>query len=265
MELFDTHAHFEGTAEETAAMLGRAFDAGVVRVMAVGGSEELNAGVALAADVAGGRVAAAGTGRRFPEVFRAVGWDRDQVGRELPDLSYDGVRAVGEIGLDYHYSPETRRGQMDLFGRQLELARALDLPVIIHTRDADDDTLGLLREIPSRGVVHSFTGGPEFCRGLLDLGLYVSMSGIVTFRAADNVRESAMVVPDDRLLVETDTPFLAPVPKRGNPNEPAFVVHTAAFLAALRGMTADAFAALATANALAAFRPPAARDAEEPL
>jgi len=153
---------------------------------------------------------------------------------------------------------------MDLFGRQLELARTLDLPVIIHTRDADDDTLGLLREIPSRGVVHSFTGGPAFCRSLLDLGFYVSMSGIVTFRAADNVRESAMVVPDDRLLVETDTPFLAPVPKRGNPNEPAFVVHTAEFLAALRGMTAEAFAALTTANALAAFRPPAASHEGEP-
>jgi TatD DNase family protein len=139
---------------------------------------------------------------------------------------------------------------MDLFARQLELARSLGLPVVIHTRDADDDTLGLLREIPSKGIIHCFTGSPGFCRALLDLGFYVSISGIVTFRAADNVRESALVVPDDRILVETDSPFLAPVPKRGGPNEPAFVVHTAKFLAELRGTSFGDFAALTTRNAL---------------
>lgn len=238
IQLFDTHCHFEGTAEEIAAQLDRAAAAGVTRVMAVGGSESLNAGVERAA-----------AGR--PQVLRAIGWDRDQIGRDLPPLDYTGVAAVGEIGLDYHYDPDSRKAQLDLFGRQLELARRLDKPVVIHTREADDDTLGLLREIPSKGVIHCFTGNPSFCRALLDLGFYVSISGIVTFRAADNVRESALVVPDDRILVETDSPFLAPVPLRGNPNEPAFVVHTAKFLADLRHTPFAAFAALTTANARA--------------
>ncbi len=230
-ELFDTHAHFEGTREETAAAVARARAAGVTRIMAVGGSERLNAGTALFA-------------------YRAIGWDRDQVGKCLPELDYTGAAAVGEIGLDYHYSPETRNAQRELFARQLELAGRLDLPVVIHTRDADDDTLGLLREIPSKGIIHCFTGNPRFCRDLLDLGFFISISGIVTFRAADNVRESALVVPDDSILVETDSPFLAPVPMRGNQNEPAFVIHTAKFLADLRKTTFESFSSLTTRNAI---------------
>ena len=243
MELFDTHAHFEGTAEETSAALSRAFAAGVTRVMAVGGSESLNDGAR--------RAASAALAPGMPAVCMALGWDRDQAGRELPEPDLAGVAAVGEIGLDYHYSPETRREQMDLMARQLELASARSLPVVIHTRDADADTLGLLREIPSKGVIHCFTGNPKFCRELLDLGFYISISGIVTFRAADNVRESAAVVPDDRLLVETDSPFLAPVPLRGQANEPAFVVRTVEFLAKMRGTDLESLAALTTANALA--------------
>ncbi len=247
MELFDTHAHFEGTAEETAAVLVRARAAGVSHVLAVGGSADLNRGVETAF------AAALSAPDASPVVLKAVGWDRDQIGRELPELDHAGCCALGEIGLDYYHSPETRHAQIELMGRQLERARALDLPVVIHTREADDDTLGLLREIPSKGVIHCFTGNPRFCRKLLDLGFYISVSGIVTFRAADNVRESALVVPDDRILVETDSPFLAPVPKRGTANEPAFIVHTAKFLADLRGMPADLFAALTTANARALF------------
>ena len=231
MELFDTHAHFEGTPDETRAAVERARDAGVTRIMSVGGSESLNKGT---------------EGFRY----RAIGWDRDQAGRDLPKLDYTGVAAVGEIGLDYHYSPETRAAQRELFARQLELARSLGLPVVIHTRDADDDTLGLLREIPSRGIIHCFTGTPRFCRDLLDLGFMISISGIVTFRAAENVRESALVVPDDRILIETDSPFLAPVPMRGNANEPAFIVHTARFLADLRNTQVEDFARLTTDNAL---------------
>ena len=231
IELFDTHAHFEGTREEAAAAVERAFAANVTRIMAVGGSESLNAGTDGFA-------------------YRAIGWDRDQVGKSLPELDYAGVSAVGEIGLDYHYSPGTREQQRELFAKQLELAKKLGLPVVIHTRDADDDTLGLLREIPSRGIIHCFTGSPGFCRALLDLGFYISISGIVTFRAADNVRESALAVPDDRILVETDSPFLAPVPLRGNPNEPAFVVHTAKFLADLRKTSFESFAAQTTSNAI---------------
>jgi len=240
--LFDTHAHFEGTADEIGECLDRAHSAGVTRIMAVGGSESLNAGVARAAE-----------GR--PWVLKAVGWDREQIGRELPDLDYTGIAAVGEIGLDYYYSAETRGAQLALFSRQLELARSLGKPVVIHTREADDDTLGVLREIPSRGIIHCFTGNPVFCRRLLDLGFFISISGIVTFRAADNVRESAQVVPEDRLLIETDSPFLAPVPMRGKANEPAFLVHTAQFLADLRKTTREAIAALTSQNGISLLEP----------
>ena len=218
--------------------LDRAFAAGVAYVMAVGGSETLNDGAMRAAEIR-------------PHVLKALGWDREQVGKKLPPVDYTGVSAIGEIGLDYHYAPETRDAQLALFGEQLEIARIFDKPVVIHTRDADDDTLGILREIPSKGVIHCFTGSPDFCRRLLDLGFYVSLSGIVTFRAADNVRASARVIPDDRLLIETDSPFLAPVPMRGKPNEPAFLVHTAKFLSELRKTPIETFASMTTANAFA--------------
>jgi TatD DNase family protein len=233
-ELFDTHAHFEGSAEDIRRVTERSAAAGVTRIMAVGGNPQLNAATEAFA-------------------YRAIGWDRDMAGKDTDPLDYTGVAAVGEIGLDYHYSPETAKAQMELFALQLETARAFGLPVVIHTRDADDDTLGILREIPSRGVIHCFTGSPKFCRALLDLGFMISISGIVTFNAADNVRESALVVPDDRILIETDSPFLAPVPVRGRPNEPANLVYTARFLAALRNMPFEDFASLTVSNAIKLF------------
>ena len=262
MRLYDTHCHFErADPTEIAAVLSRAKAAGVERLMAVGGSPALNESAALAAEVANEALVA-------PKVVCAVGLDREQVKgprRETEDLggpetldlsprlsssvSSPFLAAWGEIGLDYHYSPETREAQLRLFGGQLEEARKRDLPVVIHTREADDDTLALLREIPSRGIIHCYTGTPAYARRFLDLGLYISFSGIVTFRPADNVRESALVVPDDRILIETDSPFLAPVPLRGQQNEPAFIAHTCEFLARLRGKSADDFAELTFTNA----------------
>lgn len=235
MELFDTHAHFTQTKEEIAAIIARAKECGVTRIMAVGGSEELNHGVALAAECSG-------------DIYRAIGWDREQVDRDLPELDYKGIDAVGEIGLDYYYSKETRKKQLDLMAMQLEKASLLGLPVVIHTREADDDTLGLLRDIPSRGIIHCFTGSALFCRKLLDLGFYISYSGIVTFRLADNVRESAKIVPDDRILIETDSPYLSPVPLRGKTNEPSHIAHTARFLADLRKTPEELFAAITIEN-----------------
>jgi TatD DNase family protein len=232
--IFDTHAHFE-PGDDIAAVLGRAAAAGVGAIMAVGGSPSLNAG-AMAARDHGCRAL-------------ALGWDRDQAGKELPELDFTVADAVGEIGLDYHYDGASRREQRELFAGQLETAAALGKPVVIHTREADDDTLGILREIPSKGVIHCFTGSPGFCRALLDLGFMISISGIVTFRLADNVRESALTVPDDRLLIETDSPYLAPVPKRGNRNEPAYIVHTAEFLAKLRNTPTDNLIKLTRENA----------------
>ena len=264
MRLFDTHCHFEhAEPTEIAAILLRAKAAGVEKLMAVGGSPALNEAALVAAQVAAESC-------DMPAVCVALGYDRDQVGRSvvtadnrepttsgatsvcrlsLPSPRSPSPVAVGEIGLDYHYSPETREAQLKLFAAQLEEARARDLPVVIHTREAGDDTVALLREIPSRGIIHCYTGSPEFAKRYLDLGFYVSISGIVTFRAADNVREAALVVPDDRILIETDSPFLAPVPMRGNANEPAFIRHTCEFLAKLRGTDPEAFAELTFANA----------------
>jgi len=253
MKLFDTHCHFETTDEaRIRATLERAKSAGVEALMAVGGSAALNEAACIAQSVAS-------DSPLLPRVTRAFGFDRDQVGRPVDFAAVlsqaDRPVALGEIGLDYHYAPETRVQQMKLFSDQLVLAHARDLPVVIHTREADDDTLALLREIPSRGIIHCYTGTPEAARKFLDLGFYISISGIVTFRAADNVRASARIVPDDRILIETDSPFLAPVPLRGQPNEPAFIVHTCAFLSEMRGMPTDDFASLTFANAERALGP----------
>jgi len=243
VKLFDTHCHFE-TADSSAVspLLERARAAGVAALTAVGGSPALNDGARAA-------YALSRADASLPRVYLALGWDRDQLGGALPPIPDADLACWGEIGLDYHYSPETRDAQRAHFAAQLEEARRRGLPVSIHTREADDDTLALLREIPSRGVIHCFTGTPDFARKLLDLGFYISISGIVTFRLADNVRASADVVPDDRLLIETDAPYLAPVPMRGRPNEPAFVAHTCAFLAARRGKTPEALAETTYLNA----------------
>ena len=246
MRLYDTHCHFE-SADPTAIAqtLERARAAGVGKLTAVGGSEALNAAAELAAEIAAESLVA-------PKVNVALGYDREQINRSHPPSPIPhppSLRAVGEIGLDYHYSPETREAQRTLFSAQLEEARRLDLPVVIHTREADDDALALLREIPSRGIIHCYTGTPENAKRFLDLGFYISISGIVTFKPADNVRASALVVPDDRILIETDSPFLAPVPLRGNPNEPAYVKYTCEFLAKLRGTPAEDFAELTFLNA----------------
>lgn len=263
MRLFDTHCHFEtADAKEIAAILSRAKAAGVEKVMAVGGSPSLNAAAIAAATLENvkckmenGKLGA------LPEVVCAIGYDRDQACASKADISAIfhfpfsilNFSAIGEIGLDYHYSPETRKEQMALFAAQLDEARRRNKPVIIHTREAADDTIALLREIPSRGVIHCFTGKPDEAKAYLDLGFYISISGIVTFKAAENVRESALVVPDDRIMIETDAPFLAPVPMRGKPNEPAFVKYTCEFLAKLRGMAPDDFAELTFANSERAF------------
>ena len=259
MNLFDTHAHFTEDREKTAATLGRAANAGVAQLMAVGGSPELNRAAILAADVAK-ELQGESANERAPRIRIALGFDRDQVasaGPSCPRYDFSAIidnrkiiSAIGEIGLDFHYAPDTAKAQYDLFAAQLELARELSLPVTIHTRDADDATLGVLDESDfHNGIIHCFTGSVPFERKLLDRGFMISISGIVTFRAAENVRDAARYAPDDRLLVETDSPFLAPVPMRGSENEPAFVAHTVRFIADLRKTTPDALAALTTANA----------------
>lgn len=255
MQIYDSHAHFDHPESGIPDLLSRAQAEGVTRILAVGGSEELNV-LALQAERVDNTC-----------IRLALGMDRDQSERPLEaNLSvvrtllsdHPNLAAIGEIGMDFHYSPETSRLQGELFGQQLALAAERNLPVVIHTREAEDMTRAILDSVPwhgsgLRGVIHCYTGAPKFAGEMLDRGFMVSFSGIVTFKSAEIVRESARYVPNDRLLIETDSPYLAPVPLRGKPNEPAFLRHTAKFLANLRKVPEELLTALTYANAVELF------------
>ncbi len=258
--LFDTHAHFTGSSGTIAAILDRAAAARVTHIMAVGGNAQLNSG-ALEAHAL-----------RPQQVRLALGYDReaaldpaacshvDQLFASPPAT----LSALGEIGLDYHYHCDDaiQRAQRHLLEHQLATAARLQLPVIIHTRAADHDTLALLRNAAADpwfrgdrpGVIHCYTGDLHFAHALLELGYYLSFSGIVTFNAADALRQVAREIPLERLLIETDSPYLAPVPLRGHPNEPAYVIHVANCLARQRNLDPAALIRRTTANALHLFR-----------
>lgn len=168
----------------------------------------------------------------------------------LSELNHPHVVAIGETGLDYHYEPEAAELQCQAFRLHLEAAQITGKPVIVHTREARADTLSLLREaaLPQAGVLHCFTEDWPMAKAALDLGFYISLSGIVTFRNADALRDVARQVPADRLLVETDAPYLAPVPHRGKANLPQYVREVAEFLAPLRGVDVDTLAQQTTEN-----------------
>ncbi|MGE3956279.1 MAG: TatD family hydrolase [Vicinamibacterales bacterium] len=168
------------------------------------------------------------------------------------------TRAVGEIGLDYHYDYSPRPTQQAVFRAQLRLARELKLPVVIHTREADSDTIDALKSAGGgevRGVLHCFTGTRELASAALDLGFYISLAGVLTFPNAQDLRNIARQIPMDRLLLETDSPFLTPAPHRGARNEPARMLHTAETLAALKGVSVAELGTVTTANFHALFRP----------
>ncbi len=203
---------------------------------------------------------------RFPELSFAVGlhpleahqWT-PEMGEEIRALakSDDRVVAIGEMGLDF-FKADNLEIQKQAFLTQLKIARELDLPVIIHCRDAAETMVAMLREFGEsdgavKGVMHCWTGNPAQTQWFLDLGFYVSFSGVVTFKKATDIQESAKMVPDDRLLVETDCPFLAPVPKRGKRNEPAYVRHVAEEVAKLRNVSLETLAAQTTQNARSLF------------
>jgi len=161
------------------------------------------------------------------------------------------VAGIGETGLDYYYEHSPPPEQQKIFTEHIEAALETDLPLIIHTRDADDDTIRLMRDVgktKARGVMHCFSGGKDLADKALDLGFYISFSGIITFKKADELREVVKHVPIERILVETDSPYLAPMPHRGKRNEPAFVVHTAQMVAELKGMELAAVAKQTTEN-----------------
>jgi len=233
--LADSHCHvdmpqFDGDRAEA---LSRARDAGVTDMLVVGGFDEEN-GHRRALEVAGefGLPASAGVHPHEARLWTAAVED------ELRGLAREKrVVAIGEIGLDFHYDHSPRDEQRDVFRKQLRLARDVGLPVIVHTREADDETCTILEEERANecgGVIHCFTGGHELARRSLALGFYLSFSGILAFPRSETIQEVARAVPHDRMLVETDAPFLAPPPHRGKRNEPAFVVEVARKLAQLR-------------------------------
>ncbi len=198
--------------------------------------------------------------RRFPRVFCSVGVHPHEAGKEgqqTPDrlielAGHDKVVGIGETGLDYYYEHAPREAQKVSFRSHIQAARETGLPLIVHARDADDDTVAMLKEEHAKGafpgVIHCFTAGPELAAAALQIGFYISLAGIVTFKSAEALRATVADVPLDRILVETDSPYLAPVPKRGKTNEPANVVYTADAMAKLCGVEAAEFADLTTDN-----------------
>ncbi len=258
--LIDTHVHFAPgmSPEAMTSMVERAQAAGVGRMVAVGCEPDTTESALAAA-------------RRFPgQVAAAVGYDRSLAGSDarpediarLLDAALDvRIVAIGEIGLDFYYTPETAVPQAELMAGQLALARERKLPVIVHSRDADTVTLELLGAhaaawkgaVDRIGVLHCFTGTEGFARRLLDLGFMISFSGIVTFRNADSLRAVARLIPEDRLLIETDTPYLTPVPHRGVPNEPCYLPAVAAVLARVRGVPVERIAEITSRNTVGLF------------
>lgn len=234
-----------------AEAIRRAVEMGVERMVCIG------------TDLATSREAVRLAGE-FPEVWATVGLhphDASKLADEWDGLvelaGADGVVGIGEAGFDLYYRHSEPDAQDEAFRAQLRLARERGLPLVIHSRDAWDETFGVLETegVPDRTVFHCFTGGPEEARRALALGCWLSYSGIVSFKTAEDLRAAAAITPADRMLVETDSPFLAPVPHRGKTNQPAFLPAVGAALAAARGETVDAVAATTRRNALAFFWP----------
>jgi TatD DNase family protein len=255
MPLFDTHAHLTDDRfhDDLPAVLDRAAAAGVTHVVCVG---------TTAAD----SPLCVRLGAESPLVWASVGIQPNHVAEAGPDdwstverlADSPRVVALGETGLDRHGDFTPFAQQEDYFARHLALSRRTRLPVVIHCREAEADAVRMLRENydrhgPVAGVMHSFTGDWPTAEACLAMGLFVSFAGMVTYKNAQSLRNVAAKVPADRLLVETDCPYLAPVPVRGQRNEPAYVAHTAACLATVRGVSADELASQTTRNALALF------------
>ncbi|MGQ0666879.1 MAG: TatD family hydrolase [Nitrospiraceae bacterium] len=256
--LIDTHTHLDDARydDDREAMIARAREVGVEAFVTIG------------CDLATSQSAIDLT-RRYPFVYASIGVHPHEV-RRIEDHWYDEFRrmaankkvvAYGEIGLDYHYNHSSPKEQRERFREQIQLSRELKLPVIIHTREAQEDTISILKQEGASevgGVFHCFSGDAWLAKDALDLGFYLSFSGIVTFQNAAMLREIAKTVPLDRLLIETDCPYLTPAPHRGKRNEPAYVSLVAAQLAAIRAddpaMSVETIGQFTTQNAKRLFR-----------
>lgn len=255
--LIDTHTHLDDARYDADRdeMIARAHEAGVERMVTIG------------CDLATSQAAVA-LADRYPSIYASIGVHPHEV-KHITDGWYDDlcrlaehakVVAYGEIGLDYHYNHSSPEDQRVRFREQVQLARELQLPIIIHTREAQEDTIRILHEegaSKTGGVFHCFSGDAWLAKDALDLGFYVSFSGILTFQNAGMLRDIAKTVPMDRLLIETDCPYLTPVPHRGKRNEPGYVRHVAHTLAELlNGMSVDTIAEMTAANARRLFKIP---------
>lgn len=251
MSLIDSHCHLDSKEFDTDRdeVIARAREAGVDQMMAIGtgnGPPDLEAGIRMA--------------DKYLNFYATVGihpHDAAKAGpgdfRRLSDLlAHPKVVAVGEIGLDYHYDFSPRETQKSVFIEQMSISAAARKPIVIHTREAWDDTLSLLEQYWAPhgigGIMHCFSGGPEDAQRALDLGFYLSFGGIVTFAKATEVQAAAKQTPRDRILIETDAPYLAPVPKRGKRNEPSLIIHTARKLAELRSESVEDICSATTQN-----------------
>jgi TatD DNase family protein len=255
MTLIDSHCHldFPDFAADLDAVVERARAAGVERMITIGTRVTKAAGIVEIAE-------------RYEDVFFTVGTHPHEAAGEGAE-DFAAMRAfaqhpkcvgIGEAGLDYHYDYAPRDVAQRVFRGQIALARELDLPLVIHARDADEDIAAILTDEMGQGrfraLLHCFTSSPELAKTALGLGLSISFSGVVTFKKSESLRAIARDVPLDRILVETDAPYLAPTPHRGRRNEPAFVVATAGVVAEARGLEPEALAAATRANTLSVFR-----------
>lgn len=248
MNLFDSHCHVhdERMPGGVDGAVDAARDAGVTTMVTVGCDRATSLAAIAAAEA-------------HPDVWATVGLHPHEAIHTVDTIAdlfdHPKVVAVGEAGLDYYYDHSPRAHQAEAFAGQIRLAHSLDLPLVIHTRDAWAETFDILdaEGTPTRTIFHCFTGGPDEARSCLDRGAYVSFSGIVTFKSAADVQAAARLVPADRMLIETDAPYLAPVPHRGKTNQPAWVAHTARYLADLRDEPLLTVAEATFANGLAAF------------
>lgn len=258
--LIDSHCHIDGEQFDADRdhVVRHAAAAGVTAMLTVGTGDPHTGEIDRAVEVAG----------EYESVYASVGvhphdaklYD-DKAERHLIELAkHEKVIAWGEIGLDFYYDHSPRDVQVDVFRRQIRVARDLGLPIIVHSRDANDETVEILSEETENGklraengkkppgIMHCFGGTPEMAEALMEVGFLISFAGNVTFKKAENLRDAARVVPLDKLLVETDCPFLTPEPHRGKRNEPSFVVHTARFLADLYGLDFEVLAKQTTRN-----------------
>jgi TatD DNase family protein len=247
--LVDSHCHldFPDFASEIDAVLGRARAAGIGRIVTISTRVKKHAQVLAIAE-------------NYPEVFCSIGTHPHNAAEE-PDIDakmlvaaaqHPKIVAIGEAGLDYHYDNSPRAAQAASLRQHIAAARETKLPLVIHSRDCDADMAEILREESGKGafpaVLHCFTGGRDLAFTAIELGHYVSFTGILTFKRSDDLRAIAAALPADRILVETDSPYLAPLPYRGKRNEPAYVVETAKVLSEVRGVTADEIARQTTEN-----------------